>query len=62
MEIPSSDLKYFNTSKEEWQSVRSLADNRSIVIKEADKDSWVAVWDRNDYLQEPGRQLSLQRY
>ena len=58
MEIPSSDLKYFNTSKEEWQSVRSLADNRSIVIKKADKDSWVAVWDRNDYLQEAGRQLS----
>ena len=28
------------------------------MIKEANKDSWVAVWDRNDYLQEAGRQLS----
>ena len=30
-EIPFSDLKYSNMSREEWQAVRSLADDRSIV-------------------------------
>ena len=37
---------------------RSLADDRSIVIKKADKGSCVVVWDRNDYLLEAERQLS----
>ena len=45
-------------SREEWQTVRSLADDRSIVIKKADKGSRVVVWDRNDYLLEAERQLS----
>ena len=45
-------------SREEWQAVRSLADDRSIVIKKADKGSRVVVWDRNDYLLEAERQLS----
>ena len=45
-------------SREEWPAVRSLADDRSIVIKKADKGSCVVVWDRNDYLLEAERQLS----
>ena len=45
-------------SREEWQAVRSLADDRSIVIKKADKGSCVVAWDRNDYLLEAERQLS----
>ena len=45
-------------SREEWQAVRSLADDRSIVIKNADKRSCVVVWDINDYLLEDERQLS----
>ena len=57
-EIPSSDLKYSNMSREEWQTVRSLADDRSIVLKKSDKGSCVVVWDRNDYLPEAERQLS----
>ena len=32
-EIPFSDLKYCNMSREEWQAVRSLPDDRSIVIR-----------------------------
>ena len=36
-EIPLSDLKYSNMSREERQTVRSLADDRSIVIKKADR-------------------------
>ena len=57
-EIPFSDLKYSNMSREEWQAVRSLADDRSIVIKKADKGSCVVVWGRNDYLSEAERQFS----
>ena len=32
-EIPVLDLKYSSMYREEWQAVRSLADDRSIVIK-----------------------------
>ena len=35
----------------------SLADDRSIVIKKADKGSCIVVWDRNDYLTEAEKQL-----
>ena len=38
-ETPFSDLKYSNMSREEWQAVSSLADNRSIVMKKANKGS-----------------------
>ena len=34
------------------------ANDRSIVIKKADKGSCVAVWDRNDYIGEAEKQLS----
>ena len=35
-----------------------LADDRSIVIKKADKGSSIVVWDRVVYLKEATRQLS----
>ena len=44
-------------SRKEWQAVRSLANDRRIVIKKADKGSCVVVWDRNDYLLEAEKQL-----
>ena len=50
-------LTYSNLSKEEWQAIRSLAEDRSIVIKKADKGSCVVVWDRLDYLSEAEKQL-----
>ena len=37
--------------------MRSLANDRSIVIKKADKQSCVVVWDREDYIVEAERQL-----
>ena len=43
--------------KDEWDAIRSLADERNIVIKKADKSSCVVVWDRNDYLLETRKQL-----
>ena len=36
----------------------SLAEDRSIIIKPADKGSCVVVWDREDYLAEGYKQLS----
>ena len=36
---------------------RTLADDRFIVIKKADKGSCIVVWDRNDYLREAEKQL-----
>ena len=50
-------LSYSNLSKEEWEAVRTLADDRNIVIKKADKDSCVVIWDRNDYITEAESQL-----
>ena len=38
--------------------MRSLQNDRSVVIKPADKGSAVVVWDRTDYLKEAERQLS----
>ena len=43
-------LRYSNLSKEEWEAVRTLADDRNIVVKKADKGSFVVIWDRNDYI------------
>ena len=50
-------LRYSNLSTEEWKAIRSLADNRSIVIKKADKGFAVVVWERNDYIKEAEKQL-----
>ena len=38
--------------------MRSLQNDRSVVIKLAGKGSAVVVWDRTDYLKEAERQLS----
>ena len=54
IEIP---LRYSNLSSKEWGAIRSLADDRSIVIKKVDKGSAVVVWDRDDYVKKAQRQL-----
>ena len=38
--------------KLEWEAIRSLAGDRCIVIKKADKGSCVVVFNRLDYLME----------
>ena len=57
-ELEKTSLGYSNFSKEEWQAMRALANDRSIVIKKADKGSCVVVWDRDDYIAEAEKQLS----
>ena len=43
------ELFSFTTlTKEEWLAMRSLAEDRSIIIKSADKVSCVVVSDRED--------------
>ena len=44
-------------ANKEWQALRAVANDRSIVIKKADKDLCVVVWDRNDYIAEAEKQL-----
>ena len=56
-QIPDKYLPYFKLSKDEWQAIRSLAEDISIVIKKADKGSCVVIWDRLDYLSEAEKQL-----
>ena len=51
-------LGYSNLTKEEWDAIRSLADDRNIVIKKADKGSCVVIWDRTDYIKEAESQLN----
>ena len=50
-------LGYSNLCKEEWEAVRTLVDDRNIVVKKADKVSCVVIWDRNDYITEAECQL-----
>ena len=42
-------LGYSSLPKQKWKEVRSLGNDRSIVIKKADKESCVVTWDRSDY-------------
>ena len=55
--LPGKATNY-NLSKEKYLTIRSLQNDRSVVIKPADKWSVVVVWDRNDYLKEVERQAS----
>ena len=59
-EIANTSLGYSNFSKEEWQAMRELANDRIIVIKQADKGSCVVVLDRSDYIAGAEKQLSDQ--
>ena len=48
----------YNLTKEEWQALKNLKEDRSIIIKQADKGSYVVVWDHEDYLAEGYKQFS----
>ena len=42
----------YNLSKEVYLTIRSLQNDRDVVIKSAGKGSAMIVWDRNDYFKE----------
>ena len=50
-------MGYSSLSKEEWEAVSTLVDDRNIVIKKVDKGLCVIIWDRNDYITEEDSQL-----
>ena len=54
--LPGTPCDY-NLSKEEWLAMTGLAEDRNIIIKQADKGSCVVLWDREDYLAEAEKQL-----
>ena len=54
-EIPKD--KCNNLTSKERQALYDLKNDKSIVIKGADKGSAVVAWDREDYIKEPEKQL-----
>ena len=55
IEIPKDE--YNNLMREERRALFDLKNNKTIVIKGADKGSAVVSWDRDDYIQEAEKQL-----
>ena len=41
--LPQADIKYSNLSREELNALRSLADDRNIIIKKAHKGSYIVI-------------------
>ncbi len=64
------DLKYFvpraprtqNLSQGEKEAIKSVANNESIIIKSSDKSNTIVVMDIENYIQEPIRQLSDDKF
>jgi len=56
--IQPRQSRNLNLTKEEWLAVKSLKEDRSIIIKPADKGSCVVVWDKQDYIREVEKQLA----
>ena len=54
-EIPQN--KYSNLTTEERRALYNLKNDKSIVIKNANKGSTVVVWDRDDDIKEAEEQL-----
>ena len=54
-EIPSKKLN--NLTKDERNAMYSLKDDKSIIIKGAEKGAVVIVWNREDYIKEATKQL-----
>ena len=56
--IPDKTVTYSNVFKEEWQAIRYIDEDRSIVLKKADKGSCVEFSDSYDYVSEADKQIS----
>ena len=53
---------YSNISKEEMESLHSLSQDDSIVIKKADKSNMIVIMNKTDYIKAVERQLSDEKY
>ena len=54
-------IRYSNLSKKKWIAMKSLDEDRFIVIENADKGSCIVVWDRDDYLREVEKSECVQK-
>ena len=50
VEVPKD--KFNNLTNSEWKALYDLKNDKSIVIKSADKGSLVVMWDREEYIKE----------
>ena len=57
--VLTGNSSFYNLTKDEWLAMRGLADDRSIVIKPANKGSYEIVWDRADFLGKAENHLSV---
>ena len=55
-EVCKFNLGYSSFSNKEWQCMRLLANDKSIVIKKANKGSCVVLSDLEDYIAEASKQ------
>ena len=44
------NLRHSNISKEKWEAIKALENDRTFLIEKADKGSCVVIWDRVYYL------------
>jgi len=51
-----------NISKKERKSIKNLKRNKQLIIKKADKNGNVVVFDKDNYLSEGYRQLNMPYY
>ena len=58
LEINEEGQNYPNLSVEERKALNDLMQDRSIIIKPADKGSAIVIWDRDDYIKECNTQLN----
>ena len=59
-EIRKSDSKPTtpNITKNEYHAIKSLKENKDIIIRPADKGGKIVLWGRREYLNEANRQLN----
>lgn len=57
-ELLKTDIKYSNLSKEEWNAIRYLADDRNIILEKAEKGSLIVIWGKNNYVMKAQKQPS----
>ena len=55
---PLTEHKRANLRKTEFEALKTLSNNKDIIIKKADKGSAVVIQNRTDYIQEGLRQLN----
>ena len=56
--VSERPVRHSNFSQEEWKAIRSLQNDKNIVMKKADEGFCVVIWDCTNYIAETEKQLS----